>query len=43
MGDVKALVVSDYQEYLEKQWVDQLRKQYQVTVNQDVLSTVNKH
>jgi peptidyl-prolyl cis-trans isomerase SurA len=43
MADVKALVVSDYQEYLEKQWVDQLRKQYQVTVNQDVLSTVNKH
>lgn len=43
MSDVRALVVADYQEYLEKQWVDQLRKRYLVTVNQDVLSTVNKH
>ncbi len=43
MGDVRALVVADYQEYLEKQWVDQLRKKYKVTVNEEVLKTVNKH
>lgn len=43
LEDVKALVVTDYQEYLEKQWVEQLRKQYQVTVNKEVLKTVNKH
>lgn len=43
MSDVRALVVSDYQDYLEKQWVAQLRKKYQVTVNENVLETVNKH
>jgi len=43
LSDVRQLVVADYQEYLEKQWLDQLRKRYQVTVNEDVLQTVNKH
>lgn len=42
-SDVKALVVADYQEQLEKEWVDQLRKKYKFVVNQDVLATVNKH
>lgn len=43
MADVRALVVTDYQEYLEKQWVDALRKKYEVTVDERVLKTVNKH
>lgn len=43
MADVKSLVTADYQEYLEKQWVDQLRRQYNVTINEEVLKTVNKH
>lgn len=43
LSDVRQLVVADYQEYLEKQWLDQLRKRYQVTVYEDVLQTVNKH
>ncbi len=43
MEDVKALVVTDYQEYLEKQWVDQLRQRYPVVVDDEVLKTVNKH
>ncbi len=43
MSDVRALVVTDYQEYLEQGWVDQLRKRYPVVVNEDVLKTVNKH
>ena len=42
-SDVKALVVADYQEQLEKEWVAQLRKKYKFVVNQDVLATVNKH
>ena len=41
--DVRGLVTADYQEALEKEWVAQLRKKYQVSVNQDVLATVNKH
>lgn len=41
--DVRGLVVADYQELLEKQWVAELRKKYAFTVNKDVLETVNKH
>ncbi len=43
LSDVRALVVADYQDYLEKQWVADLRKQFAVKVNDDVLNTVNKH
>ncbi len=43
MGDVRPLVVSDYQEYLESQWVNALRQKYTVTVNEDIVKTVNKH
>lgn len=42
-NDVRELVVADYQEQLEKAWIEALRKRYTVIVNKDVLSTVNKH
>lgn len=41
--DVKQLVISDYQDALEKEWVAELRKRYPVVVNKDVVKTVNKH
>lgn len=41
--DVREQVVADYQDALEKEWVAGLRKKYAVTVNKDVLATVNKH
>lgn len=41
--DVKALVVADYQDQLEKDWVATLRKKYPVFVDENVLDTVNKH
>lgn len=41
--DVKSQVVSDYQDMLEKQWVETLRKKYPVVINKEVLATVNKH
>ncbi len=41
--DVKSLVVADYQEALEKRCVSDLREKYKFTVDEDVLSTVNKH
>ncbi|WP_036932086.1 peptidylprolyl isomerase [Prevotella sp. HUN102] len=43
MDDVRGLVTSDYQEALEKEWVGELRKKYNVVVNREVLATVNKH
>lgn len=42
-ADVRGLVVADYQEKLEAEWVTELRKKYSVTVDRDVLSTVNNH
>ena len=41
--DVKALVIADYQEQLEKEWVEALRKKYDFVVDEKVLATVNKH
>ena len=41
--DVRGLVVADYQEALEKEWVADLRRRYTFQVNQDVLKTVNNH
>lgn len=41
--DVRGLVVADYQEALEKEWVAGLRKKYIVVVNEDIVKTVNKH
>jgi peptidyl-prolyl cis-trans isomerase SurA len=40
MGDVKALVVADYQEIMEKSWIEELKKRYPITVNKEVLATV---
>ena len=40
--DVRGLVVSDYQEQLEKEWVADLRRRYPVTVNKEVLKTIKQ-
>jgi len=39
---IKGLVISDYQNYLEKQWMQQLKKKYPVEVNEEVLKNVYK-
>ena len=41
--DVRGQVVSDYQDMLEKAWIYDLRRRYPVTVNKEVLKTVNNH
>lgn len=41
--DVRGLVVSDYQTYLEKQWLTTLRKKYPVSIDKAVAATVNKN
>jgi len=41
--DVRALVVNDYQDLLEKAWIVDLRNRYSFTVNKEVLKTINKH
>ena len=37
MSDVRGQVVADYQNYLEEEWVAQLRKKYKVKVDNKVL------
>jgi peptidyl-prolyl cis-trans isomerase SurA len=41
--DVRGQVVADLQDEVERLWVADLRKKYPVTINEEVLKTVNKH
>ena len=41
--DVRGLVVTDYQDMLEREWVANLRRKYTYSVNTEVLNTVNNH
>lgn len=40
LKEVRGLVTSDYQNYLEKEWVSELKSKYKVTVNNEVLKLV---
>lgn len=42
LSEAKGFIVSDYQEYLEKEWIKDLRNKYQVKVNQPVLNSLVK-
>lgn len=42
LQEAKGFVVSDYQEYLEKEWLASLKKKYPVKINEQVLKTVFK-
>ena len=42
LSDARGYAVADYQDYLEKQWVEQLRTQYPVKVNEEVLQALIK-
>ncbi len=42
VGDVRGQVTSDYQDVLEKQWVEELKAKYPVTVNNKVLKKVKE-
>ena len=41
--DVRGLVTADLQDELERLWMADLRKKYAVTVNEEIIKTVNKH
>lgn len=38
LGECRGMVISDYQNQLEKEWIDELRVKYPVVINQEVLS-----
>lgn len=43
VADVRQQVITDYQDVLEKQWVEALKKRYKVEVDKKIVATVNKH
>ncbi len=42
LKEARGYIVADYQDYLETQWVEKLRKEYKVQVNRDVLEKLIK-
>ena len=40
LAESRGLVTADYQNYLEKEWLEYLKKKYVVTVNKDVIATI---
>lgn len=42
LKEARGYVIADYQDYLEKQWVEQLQKEYKINTNQKVLSSLIK-
>jgi peptidyl-prolyl cis-trans isomerase SurA len=42
LKDIRGMVIADYQDFLEKEWVKNLRSKYEVKINQDVLNKLTK-
>ena len=40
LSECKGKVISDYQQYLENHWVDELKKEFTININKDVFSKV---
>lgn len=40
LDEARGLVTADYQTYLEKQWIEELRGKYNIEVNRDLLSKI---
>jgi peptidyl-prolyl cis-trans isomerase SurA len=41
-NEAKGVITSDYQNYLEKKWLDELNKKYKITINESVLYSIGK-
>ncbi len=42
LSEAKGLVTSDYQNYLESTWLDELRRKHKITYNYDILYSLDK-
>lgn len=42
LNEARGYIIADYQDELEKQWVESLRKEYPIKINQDVLAKMTK-
>ncbi len=43
LSEIRGVVTSDYQSYLEKKWLEELRLKYKVEVNENVFKTLIKN
>lgn len=41
LDEARGQITSDYQNYLEEQWINELKEKYPVEVNQDMLNRIN--
>ena len=42
LSETKGIVTSDYQQYLEKEWLTELSKNHQIKINYDVLYSLGE-
>ncbi|MBP5400096.1 MAG: peptidylprolyl isomerase [Bacteroidales bacterium] len=42
LNEIRAIVITDYQEYLDQKWIAELRKKYNPTINQKTFNTLLK-
>ena len=42
LDDIRALVITDYQDYLDQQWISELKKKYNPTINQKAFEAILK-
>jgi peptidyl-prolyl cis-trans isomerase SurA len=42
LSEARGYAVADYQDYLEKKWIQDLRKEYPVVINEQALKTLIK-
>ena len=40
LNEIKGLMTADYQNYLEKEWIKELRNKYKIEVNKEVLNSI---
>jgi peptidyl-prolyl cis-trans isomerase SurA len=41
LNEARGLITADYQNYLEKEWIQSLREKYPVVLNKEVLDKIN--
>ena len=42
MDEARGYIVADYQDYLEKEWIQELQRSYKIDVNEKVLKKLIK-
>ena len=42
LDEIRAIVITDFQEYIDKQWIEELKKKYNPTINQKAFEAILK-